>query len=112
MYSCGHFFSDSELAEFSTAMLGVGKYLMVLRGLSLNEGTLMWQVLPKAHYMQHLELQGRVMNPRYTQNYCEESFVGRFTSIWKATAVGKYSRTIQHVVLIRYLVAFVLRLEL
>ena len=93
-------------------MLGVGKYLMVLRGLSSDEGALMWQVLPKAHYMQHLELQARVMNPRYTQNYCEESVVGRFTSIWRATAVGKYNRTIQHVLLIRYLTAFVLRLGL
>ena len=96
----------------STALLGVGKYLMVLRGLSADEGTLMWQVLPKAHYMQHFELQARIINPRYTQNYCEESFVGRFTKIWKATAVGKYNSTIQRVVLIRYLAAFVLRLEL
>ena len=69
-----------------------------------------WHITPKIHVALHLPSQGRLINPRFTQCYGEESLVGRVTRIWRATANGPYSRTIQKQSLARYWTGLELRM--
>ena len=63
----------------------------------------LWQVTPKVHYaVAHIPEQARLINPRFVQNYGEESLVGRITKIWAASANGPYEANAQKICLARY----------
>ena len=89
-----------------------GKYIMLLRQISKDRGDMLWQIVPKTHYMQHLALQSRLLNCRCVQVYKEESMVGKITAIYASCADGPYSNTIQFGTLVKYLTLLCLELEL
>ena len=45
------------------------------------------------------------------QNYTEESSVGTVAKVWAHSANGRYRRTVQRMVLLKRLVALMIRLE-
>ena len=106
MYSAGIFFTPAQHNAFSDAVLEVGTAIQFLRSVSNRRGDLFYQITPKVHFVQHLPFQASAINPRYTQNYCEESLVGKICKIWKSCAEGPYARTVQRTTLIKWLVLF------
>ena len=72
----------------------------------------MYQCTPKTHYFQHLPHQATLINPRYMQCYGEESAIGKATQTWWSCAEGPYAPTVQRSVLIKYLTALVVILDL
>ena len=112
MYSNGIFLPDTPKRALTRHLLRFGRCYQHLRNLSAAAGWLYWNITPKVHMSQHFAALCRIINPRYLQNYSEESQVGTMTTIWGRSAHGKYRSTIQHVVLVKRLVALALRLEL
>ena len=51
-----------------------------------------------------------LINPLYTQNYGEESLIGRANKKWAASAAGSYHLTMQRNALMRYWTGLELRL--
>lgn len=70
----------------------------------MRTGLCLWNIKPKLHYLQHLVLQAGLINPRYTQNYKEEGFVGRLAVLYRSCANGPFHRTAQKSVLTKYIV--------
>jgi len=55
---------------------------MRLREDARVRGKLYWKVAPKMHKLQRTPLYATVMNPRWVQNYAEESLIGTTTWVW------------------------------
>ena len=66
---------------------------------------------PKVHISQHMASQVLVMNPRYCQNYTEESGIGSSTAVWRRSAVGRYRASAQRSVLLKRVAALFIRFE-
>ena len=111
-YSSGVFFTAEELAGFTVATQGVGKYLQLLRARAKAAKQLLWHIVPKAHYMQHFPAEAKLISPRVVQCYIEESYIGKIAQIWASSKCGPYSETIQAVSLLKYLVWVVVELDL
>ena len=112
VYSGPMFLPAATRAELRCATFSFGRHLMMLRQLSAARGDLYFQVTPKCHMGMHIASQACLLNPRFVQVYGEESLVGRLAKIWSASAQGRYQRTIQKTVLLKYLVAMAIILEL
>ena len=111
MYEAGVFMSASEVSELRRALLRLGASVMQLRELARQRRLLAWRITPKMHMVQHVAALAALINPRFVQNYCEESQVGSTTQVWSRSARGRYRRTVQRLVLVKRLVALVVRLE-
>ena len=85
--------------------------MQALRELSRVRGHKFWQITPKVHMIMHLSSFPGKLNPRFVQNYQEESLIGTTARIWARSAQGRYRRTIQKTVLIKKMVALMVRLE-
>ena len=111
MYAAGVFLSDSEVAELRRVLARLGATVMILREMSRGRGILAWNVTPKMHMLQHLGSFPAKVNPRWLQNYMEESSVGTTTKVWSRSASGRYRRTVQKMVFLKRLVTLMIRLE-
>ena len=111
LYTAGTFLSPAENAEVRCVCLRFGACLQTLRELARREHFLAWNLTPKCHYSQHLPMQAQLLNPRWCQNYSEESQIGSTTLAWRKSATGHYRRVTQRLVLIKRLVALMVRLE-
>ena len=81
LYATGRFLSDEELGRFKEVCERFGTNYQALREHSRVVKLLHFKVTPKVHKMQHLPLLSEVLNPRWVQNYCEESLVGTSTHL-------------------------------
>ena len=59
----------------------------------------------------HIPLYASVLNPRFVQNYAEESFIGSTTKVWHRSMFGPYKKVTQSTVLLKRSLALLLRLE-
>ena len=85
---------------------------MQLREVARQKGWLLWNVTPKVHKMQHVPLLASVINPRFVQNYAEESLIGTCTAIWARSVSGRYRSVAQRAVLAKKLTGLLLHFEL
>ena len=106
LYSAAILFTPAQHTALRDAVLEIGAAIQYLRSVSNRRGDLFFQITPKVHFVQHLPFQASAINPRYTQNYCEESLVGKICKIRKSSAEGPYARTVQRTALVKYLVLF------
>ncbi len=112
LYSANRFLTNDEVNALRRACLDFGVAYMRLRDIARTEGLLLWPVRPKVHKMQHFPLLSEVMNPRFIQNYIEESLVGTTTTVWKRSVKGRYEEHVQRVVLMKRVVGVLLRFEM
>eukprot|EP00959_Pyramimonas_sp_CCMP1952_P017985 381448-Pyramimonas_sp.AAC.1 len=84
---------------------------MRLRQAAKLAGKLRWKITPKVHRLQHVPDYARLLNPRWVQNYGEESLVGTNTAIWHKTMRGRYQKSVQSIVLLKRTLGLLLRLE-
>ena len=66
-------------------------------------GVLAWHTIPKLHYFAELCRRAELLNPRFTQTYAGESFVGRVMPICKRALNGPHANTFQRTVITKYL---------
>ena len=104
--------SDDAVARLRVVCLAMGAAYMRLRNLSMRAGLLHFKITPKVHKVQHIPLLASCINPRFVQNYAEESLIGTCTKIWGRPMAGRHQRFVQHNALVKKLVGVVLRLEI
>ena len=77
---------------------------------SVDNGVMLWAVVPKHHYMWHLAQEAKDMNPRMTWCYANEDVVGKLAVIGMSTrhglAAAYRSRSLGN----RYILGITLRL--
>ena len=111
LYTADVFLSPQELAEFRRPLLRFGATSQQLREIARGRGAAEWKLVPKTHMFMHMSDLANLLNPRWVQNYSEESQVGSTTLVWSRTARGRYRKAAQRMVLLKRLVALVVRLE-
>ena len=110
LYSWPMFLSDAQVAKVKSTCDDIGLLMMRLRNFAMELQQLFWRITPKVHKLMHLHLYAAVMNPRWVQNYAEESLVGTTTRIWQRAMRGRYDNHAQSNVLLRRLVGLLLRI--
>ena len=111
LYVAGVFLYIGERAELHRVLLLLGASWQQLRELARERGLMAWRITPKVHMVMHLDQQAVVCNPRWTQNYTEESQIGTMTQIWGRSARGRYRGGVQRMILLKRLVSLAIRLE-
>ena len=111
IYAAGVFLNDREVRELRRVLAKLGASVMSLRDLARGRGMQAWNVTPKMHMIQHFGAFPANLNPKWVQNYTEESAIGTTTKVWARSASGRYRETVQKMVLLKRLVALVVRLE-
>ena len=104
--------SDAQLATLKAKVSDSGVHYQQVRAISKRAGIFGWAVTPKVHKVQHLPLVAESINTRYCQCYAEDATMGTVSTTWKGSARGRYTDSVQEVVLLKRLLALVLRLEL
>ena len=112
IYESPMFLSAEAKSEFANVVARFGVNYQRLRVLDERVGRLAWYITPKVHMSQHLVELSKEINPRFVQNYNEESQIGSTAAVWSRSSKGTYRSTIQHVVLTKRLCALMVRLEL
>ena len=100
----GTFLNEAQLKQLNEATQGVGMYLQLLRSRAKEAKQMLWWIQPKAHYMQHIPEEAKLINPKVVTCYIEESFIGKVAKVWISSKNGPYAETIQELVLLKYLV--------
>ena len=112
LYTGDRYLPEPALQQLRTVTQRFGDNYQLLRELCRERGLLFFNVTPKVHKMQHVPLLAEVMNPRYVQNYAEESLIGTCTRIWAKSVSGRYRLTAQKAVIANELVGLLMRFEL
>ena len=111
LYSQGRFLTDAALVELGTVTRRMGTAYQQLRNMSREAGLLHFKITPKVHKVQHIPFLSACINPRFVQNYCEESLIGTCCKIWHRSVSGRYQAHVQRNTLRKKLVGLLLRLE-
>ena len=98
------FLRAEEITAFKHAVQKFESHYNYLAVNGARRGLFMFNIVPKHHYLQHLALQSELLNPRFVQNYKEEGFVGRVTTLYASCSQGPYKDRIQRTCLCKYLV--------
>jgi hypothetical protein len=70
----------------------IGDFMLhysALARLAMESGAHMWSIVPKFHYAMHLGAQAAWENPRFSQAYSGEDFVGRLSKLGHMSLTGK-----------------------
>lgn len=103
LYAADMFLSDDQKAEVGHCVSRISLHFTWLAQNAISQGRVAWNMTPKLHYMMHLPLQADLLNPRFVQNYREESFVGRVAAIYRSCSSGPHWATVQARALRKYL---------
>ena len=111
MYQGDMCLTAEEQQRLQHHLLRFGRRLQVLASYSQRvTGELLWIIIPKCHWFQHLAEQSRLINPKYCQNYLEEGAIGKFSDLMASCANGPQSSEAQQVTALwKYLVGIHLR---
>ena len=112
LYNAPMFMNDVAKAKVKQNLESFGKYFQLCQNQATAKGELCFHLSPKVHQSLHIYKQCLLINPRFVQNYKEESFVGKITKIWAGCANGCYIGTVQRSVLIKYLVGIFLLMNI
>ena len=111
LYSEGMFMSAGAEARLKAVCLSIGTACMRLRNLSMRAGLLHFKITPKVHKVQHVPMLASCINPRFCQNYAEESLIGTCTKIWGRSMAGRHQQFVQRNALVKKLLGLLIRLE-
>ena len=110
LYGASRFLTDGQAAELRRVLARLGSSVQELRDISRARGGFEFKVSPKMHMILHMASLPANANPRFLQCYQEETHIGSITKIWHRSANGRYRATVQRMVLLKRLVATVVRL--
>lgn len=111
VYGAGVVMKPEEQQEVRRVLVRFGVNYQKAREFSRVQGKLMWNITPKVHMFLHFSDMCLWINPRWVQNYAEESQVGSTTTVWARSARGRYRRVVQRVVLLKRLMGLCIRFE-
>ena len=109
LYEGPMFMSAQSIHKLQVACVEFGAAYLRCREHARVSGALAWPVRIKMHKMQHVPLMCRVINPIFVQCYAEESLIGTTAKVYKKSIAGRYHNFAQRNVLIKRLVALLLR---
>ena len=112
VYGGGLFLNPQELEWLEYHVYKLGKYHMLCRQFAKDAHEKRFAIKPKAHWAQHFADQCSMINLRWHQNYGDESFLAKAVKMWRSSVSGKYHKTVQLTVLVKYLLYMSLILEL
>ena len=111
LYSQPMFMTDAAVERLRNITSELGEKWHVLRHIEYTRGNLRWKITTKVHKLLHTPIYAERLNPRWVQNYAEESLVGSVTKTYKASVAGRYAREIQTLILLKRTLALCLRFE-
>jgi len=79
LYAAGRFVPPATVDRLRLVVVRSGASYMWLREDCRLRGELFFKATPKVHKMQHVPLMATALNPRFVQNYSEESLIGTCT---------------------------------
>ena len=106
------FLDEPSLEELNVSCENIGVCIMRLREAMKLRGKLYFRISPKTHRLQHLPLYAEVLNPKWVQNYMEESLMGAVARVYQRAMRGVYYQDIQANILVRRTLGLLLRLLL
>ena len=112
LYDSAMFLSEDTERRVQDACTSLGLCFMRLRESMRRLGKLYFRITPKVHRWMHIPMYCSVLNPRWVQNYAEESLMGSVSLVYQRAMRGKYMDLVQRDVLVRRNLALLLRLEL
>ena len=111
MWGRPRFLTQGDLDSLKRVCIEFGEDYMRCREHARLRGDLLFNVTGKVHKVQHLPAMANIMNPAWVACYAEESLVGTTARVWKQSMHGRYTRMVQHRVLIKRLCGLLIRLE-
>jgi len=111
IYSQPMFMAGAKVVELRRNCVSFGEHYMRLRELARRENRFAWPVTPKVHKLQHVPMFATVLNPRFVQNYAEESTMGTMQRTWRRSMAGRYQGSVQANVLSKRVTALLIRFE-
>ena len=112
IYGEGMFMSDPALAALRHAVVSFGRHYQWLRQESRRLELMAFPVKPKIHKLQHLPLYAALINPRFVQCYSEEALMGTISKTFKKSISGRYAGVVQETILLKRVMALLLRFEM
>jgi len=109
LYTAPMFMSDECIERLQVVCITFGGAYLRCREHARRANVLVWPVKMKAHKMQHVPMMCRVINPICIQCYADESLIGTTTKVWKRSIAGRYHNFAQRNVLLKRLVALLVR---
>ena len=77
VYDGSYSLGGTELGKLREHLDRFGRHYQWLAVTAMNEGKMMWHIVPKFHFvLAHLGQQAALINPRFVQGYLSESMVG------------------------------------
>ena len=112
LYGAPMFMEPDDIDQLRMLCSEIGLLMMKLRETCRRQSKLCWRLTPKIHKLAaHVHLYAQVFNPRYIQNYQEESLIGTTCRVWQRAMRGRYRAFAQKNVLLRRFLGLLLRLE-
>ena len=112
LYNSGIFLDRRQHQQLQDAVDELGRSYMLGRQLAHEDGKLYLNIVPKCHFSMHLPRQCRLLNARYVQCYAMENTVGVLTKVWASCKYGPYNKVIQRRVLFKWLIRFIIKMDL
>ena len=112
LYSGNMFLTPAALCRLRAVCDDFGLHYGRLRALCARSALFAFPNRPKINKLLHMPDTAASINPRHCQCYDEESAVGSVAATWKGSKYGRYHSTVQRVVLVKRIVALLLRFEL
>ena len=109
LYAAPMFMPAESICKLNVACTDFGAAYLQCREHARAAGALAWPVRMKMHKMMHVPLMCRVINPVFVQRYAEESLIGTTAKVYKKSIAGRYHNVAQRNVLVKRLVALLLR---
>ena len=102
----GVILSDAEARQLQDCVWVLNAEYSWLARNAFEHRRLMWSQVPKFHFLYHLGVQSRWLNPLMSWTYSAESFVGKISRIGLACSRGTASTKVGSSVLEKWLVAY------
>lgn len=105
----GHYIKSQDLETLHDAVYKFQLHYQWLAKNALENGQLLWSVVPKFHFLEHLVQQAVFENPKLFWVYSGEDFVGRLCRIAHFVLSGKATHDLTSFLVERYLIGFHIR---
>lgn len=107
--SNGQYIKEQDQSIIQGALANFQLHYQWLAKNALQHGQLLWSVVPKFHFFEHLVEQAAFENPKLFWVYSGEDFVGRLCRIAHFVLPGKATHELTSFLVERYLIGFHLR---
>ena len=105
------YLAAEEIMALQQAIVAYQLHYTALARLALNEGRMLWSLVPKHHFITHIGEQSAMENSRLFWCYSGEDTVGKLSALGHQCISGKPMHEITPVLLSRYRISVHLKFQ-